>query len=641
MIRGNSTSILLLLATFFSTPAFAQISGTVTDQADNPVAGATVKVRASSIETVTDASGQFILPTATGSGLTVVAALKGFFNGGVTVDAPNSNVNIVLELVPQDDDPNYFFMSPFQCAVCHVDQFDQWYPSRMGNTGLNTWVYDLYNGTGSPGGSGGFVYTRDSAHAVANPGGWCASCHQPEHWIDQPGAPLEDINSPTEAAMRGVSCDVCHKIADVDMTQVNATGFIPGSVTVTRPDSSGLVQQVMYGALGDVDFNETVMRASYQPQMVAQNCAVCHEYNNDPDHDGDFEETGSTPAQQTFSEWENSPYGDETSPHYQTCVDCHMPSWTPDLTDLCAVFFPPQPRVGDSLHSHDIQGTSPQFLENAVSLTLDVAQEGFELVIDVSITNDQAGHAVPTGITFRNMILLVEAVTAGGVPLTQLTGSTLHPLAGVGDPEEGYYSGLPGKLYANVLDGPLGEGVIFTDSTGTSFDNRISPFATDITTYRFQLPAGVEMGDFRARLIYRRMWRAVIDDKGWEFDGQGNLLADIQPPFFGHPMESAVGSISVVMPASEFIRGDCNSDGGTDVADAIAILAYLFAGSTVVTCEDACDVSDDGALDIADAIYSLSFQFSGGPQPAFPYPLCGTDPTADGLICAFSAACSP
>lgn len=641
MTRVLAATCFLIIATIVPTPAFSQISGTVTDQADNPVAGASVKVRATSIVTQTDALGQFSLPSATGSGLTVVAALKGYFNGGMTVDAPSSIVNIVLELVPQDDDPNYFFMSPFQCAVCHPDQFDQWDTSRMAKTGLNTWVYDLYNGTGTAGGLGGFVYTRDSAHSGVNPGGWCASCHQPEHWMSQPGVPLEDINSPTDAALRGVSCDICHKIADVDMTRTNSTGFIPGSVTVTRPDSSGLVQQVMYGSLGDVDFNESVMRASYQPQLVAESCAVCHEYNNDHDHDGDFEEAGSPAAQETFSEWRNSPYGDPASPQYQSCVDCHMPNWTLDSTDLCTVFFPPQPRDGDTLHSHAIEGTTPQYLENAVSLTLDLTQEGTELVVDVSITNDQAGHSVPTGITFRNMILIVEATAPSGTELVQVSGSTVDTLGGVGSVEEGYYSGLPGKLYAKILDGPLGAGTVFTDSTGTISDNRIPALGTDSSSYRFQLPAGVSSVDAEAKLIYRRMFRSVVDEKGWELDGHGNLLADLQPPHFGHLMESASDSIPVTVPSPEFIRGDCNADSTTDVADAIAVLAYLFSGSTVVTCVDACDVSDDGSLDIGDAIYFLSFQFSGGPQPAIPYPLCGTDPTIDGLSCGSFDPCSP
>ena len=46
----------------------------------------------------------------------------------------------------------------------------------------------------------------------------------------------------------------------------------------------------LYGVLGDVSFQVPgLMRASYNPQLVAETCAACHQYNNDHDEDGDFE----------------------------------------------------------------------------------------------------------------------------------------------------------------------------------------------------------------------------------------------------------------------------------------------------------------------------------------------------------------
>ena len=75
-----------------------------------------------------------------------------------------------------------------------------------------------------------------------------------------------------------------------------------------------------------------------------------------------------------------------------------------------------------------------------------------------------------------------------------------------------------------------------------------------------------------------------------------------------------------------FVRGDCNGDGGTNVADAVYLLDYLFIGSAVLTCEDACDIDDDGALNIADPINFLAYLFSGGPPPAPPNPITGCGP---------------
>ena len=99
------------------------------------------------------------------------------------------------------------------------------------------------------------------------------------------------------------------------------------------------------------------------------------------------------------------------------------------------------------------------------------------------------------------------------------------------------------------------------------------------------------------------------------------------------------GSISVL--GDSFERGDCNSDGGFNIADAIALLGELFPSggpSNPITCLDACDGNDDGALNIADAIALLGILFSG---TVLPEPVnCGPDPTdADTLDCPMSGAC--
>jgi hypothetical protein len=49
----------------------------------------------------------------------------------------------------------------------------------------------------------------------------------------------------------------------------------------------------------------------------------------------------------------------------------------------------------------------------------------------------------------------------------------------------------------------------------------------------------------------------------------------------------------------------------------------------VVTCEDPADANDDGTLNIADAVYILTYFFAGGPPPKPPFPDPGFDPTTD------------
>jgi len=89
-----------------------------------------------------------------------------------------------------------------------------------------------------------------------------------------------------------------------------------------------------------------------------------------------------------------------------------------------------------------------------------------------------------------------------------------------------------------------------------------------------------------------------------------------------------------------FLRGDCNTDGSPNVADAIFLLAILFSGGTAAGCVDGCDSNDDGSMNIADAVHFLAFLFAGGAPPTPPgVQSCGLDPTADSLDCLTPGPC--
>jgi hypothetical protein len=83
-----------------------------------------------------------------------------------------------------------------------------------------------------------------------------------------------------------------------------------------------------------------------------------------------------------------------------------------------------------------------------------------------------------------------------------------------------------------------------------------------------------------------------------------------------------------------FFRGDANVDTFTDIADAVFILGYLFAGRDMPACRDAADANDDGRVDIADGLYLFQYLFASGPALPAPSGACSIDPTADGLDCA-------
>lgn len=91
----------------------------------------------------------------------------------------------------------------------------------------------------------------------------------------------------------------------------------------------------------------------------------------------------------------------------------------------------------------------------------------------------------------------------------------------------------------------------------------------------------------------------------------------------------------------DFVRGDCNGDGSTNIADVIFALGYLFPASPpapALDCADACDGNDDGQLDVSDPITLLNGLFAGGTIGA-PNPACGLDPTSDVLDCSTFPSC--
>lgn len=90
------------------------------------------------------------------------------------------------------------------------------------------------------------------------------------------------------------------------------------------------------------------------------------------------------------------------------------------------------------------------------------------------------------------------------------------------------------------------------------------------------------------------------------------------------------------LDAQPFLRGNANSDAVVDVSDAVFLLASLFIpGSTLATCDDACDSNDDGGVDVSDSVFLLAFLFvPGSPPPPAPGQItCGLDPTVDNLNC--------
>lgn len=123
-------------------------------------------------------------------------------------------------------------------------------------------------------------------------------------------------------------------------------------------------------------------------------------------------------------------------------------------------------------------------------------------------------------------------------------------------------------------------------------------------------------------------------------DCNGNGVPDACDISSGDSLDAnANGSPDECEPS--FRRGDANSDGSVDIADAIFMLYTLMLGGPPSGCTDATDANDDGLHDISDIIYVLNYQFQNGGPPPAPGPIsCGIDMTpGDGMGCDTYGGC--
>ncbi|MCC6645971.1 MAG: carboxypeptidase regulatory-like domain-containing protein [Polyangiaceae bacterium] len=547
-------------------PAGAQgAEGRVVDgESGAPIGGAIVRVQATPAVTFTDREGRFSLEVP-GGGRRLVAGAVGYYYQGVELPAEEP-IELGLSRVPYDASAPVSLPDPKECAACHPDQFASWENSPMAHGGRNQWVADVFDGTGTPGGSRGFVYTRDSVLAKKSPASECAACHTPERWLASPGSAMPAFADASVPEQRGVSCMVCHQIAEVHLDRTNFPGVHEGAVRMQR---GGMVR---YGVLGDVDYHSPGrMRASWQPQLRAEVCGACHQDSGDVHGDGTFRGPVSEP---TFEEWRASPYADPASDRRATCVDCHTkPLDAPRASGVAAGPARPYGEV----RSHSFVGTTAELLDAALSLELQAVARDGSLDVVVRVTNDGAGHHVPTGVTMRNVTLLVEASQEGRA-LDLTAGPRVERWAGEGDPSQGDWAGLPGRVFAKINEDAEGRGpVVFTEAVRIRLDTRIPALATDESRYRFQLPAA---GPTRvtARLVYRRAWRELVKVKGWERDGHGGPLADVTPPAYGHVMAARVVELDARGPRREW-SGGCSaaSERGAERAPALVVVAALCA----------------------------------------------------------------
>ena len=513
------------------------IYGVVLDM-NGPVDRAIVRVQTTALASTTGSDGRFILSGLTWpEPVTITAWAPGYYIGCTQIyPSTGQQVTLTLESHTTKDNKNYLWLSAYatsgqdvNCQNCHASTstttsnlpFDQWVLDAHSHTAENERFLTMYNGTDTAGNIspvtrydcspdyGCVPLPPDPAQPYYGPGykldfpnttGNCAACHLPAAAIDQPYE--IDPNRVETVGAEGVGCDFCHKVWDIHLDTATGLPFqrMPGvlSFEFRRPPDG---HQFFAGPLDDVAPGED----TFSPlQTESQYCAPCH-----------FGNFWDTLIYNSFGEWLASSYSDpETG---KTCQNCHMPS--PGTTHFTRLDKGGLIRDPATINSHQMPGAMDKtLLQNAVTMTTTTRVENSKLVVVVRITNDKTGHHVPTDSPLRHLILRVKVTNSSGSPLAQLDGSTIPEWGGIGDPEKGYFAGLPGKAFAKVLEelwtqvSPTGA---YWNQTRVLSDNRLAAFATDTSTYTFEAPTEGH-AIVNVSLLFRRAYIQLRDWKSWD-----------------------------------------------------------------------------------------------------------------------------
>jgi hypothetical protein len=472
----------------------ATISGTVVD-ADGPVAGASVRVRATENQTSSDGSGAFTLDGLIPDEIVEVTAwADGYYVASLDIKPPASGISLILRPYHTTDHSNYTWISPLSgssekaCGNCHPMIFPQWEANAHGQAVSNPRFFSLYNGTDISGSTQiGPGYMKDFPGTAGN----CANCHAPGSAVD--GYLTTDMNVIRDDVIAGIHCDYCHKVGGVYLDPASGTVHpnTPGvrSQKVLRPP---LGEDIFFGPYDDIPDPDTYLPLTTQSQF----CAPCHQFS-----------FWGTPIYESFNEWLASPYATDGV----TCQDCHMLPTGDTHFALPEVGGLPHPP--ENIPSHlQVGAASTELLQNSMTMTTELHQDVGEIDINVKVANTDVGHHVPTDHPGRHLILTVKVVDDQGHTLKQLRGPVV-PVWG------GDQAGEPGTAFAKVLrDITSGQYpvVSYWKRTNIVSDNRIPAGESATSTYTFAAPEGGGSVNVTVELHFRRLFQDVQDEKRWQ-----------------------------------------------------------------------------------------------------------------------------
>ncbi len=515
------------------------IEGVVLD-GETPVSGAVVRIQTTEHSTVTGYDGKFklMVPGSFSGSVKLTAWAKGYFICGPVEAVPGTKeVSIPILRHSRWDNREYGWLPSFQsdgsgenqgCAECHTRgndssvpmlPVDEWLKDAHSQSANNKIFLTLYTGKDASGRrsqSTRYRYTDDHRlyklppdpeepyygpgyrlDSPNNPGN-CAACHLPAAAVNEPLS--TDPVYVQGVGAEGVSCDFCHKIWNVSLDPDTGLPYPdrPGvlSYEFRRPFEG---HQFFAGPLDDIAPGEDTFS---ELQKQSQFCAPCH-----------FGVFRDTVVYNSFGEWLQSPYSREETG--KTCQDCHMPG-------SGAEFFAHPEKGGlkrdpDTITSHRMPGArDADLLQNSVSLSLEAEKLSEGIRVKTKIINDLTGHHVPTDSPLRHLILVVRAYDSDASELSLKEGPVLPEWCGAGNPAEGCYAGLPGKVFIKLIE-EEGTGIsptaAYWNPGRVVMDTRLGAFESDVGEFLFAAPDAKDVR-VEALLLYRRVFKHIMELKG-------------------------------------------------------------------------------------------------------------------------------
>ncbi len=253
------------------------------------------------------------------------------------------------------------FQSAETCKACHTDIYDEWKQSWMAKSSQNKMFQLSFQQWKA--------FAQRSSKFDENS---CLSCHAPIGYI------TEDYQLQNSISREGVSCDVCHRVADVQEHDFFYSLVLDPGDTKYGPYSDAI---------------ENPFHKAKQGRAVSKSelCATCHLDSLPTSTDL------RVPLEWTFQEWKESSYASE-----KRCQDCHMPTLKGKSAD-----FPNAPVRKRFSHKFEGGHSDSSLLDKAAEVRV-VSWSGTELLVEVH--NKNVGHHFPTkGAHPTELILWVKA----------------------------------------------------------------------------------------------------------------------------------------------------------------------------------------------------------------------------------------